>query len=85
MSASADEKLFVVDVHAPHPSTEVRAEGLDVYFPAFVRGWSDVLDARIAPYTSQKIEDICHFAAHVHKKYILVAASQLKKDGLAKG
>lgn len=85
MSASAGEKLFVVDVHAPHTTTEVSSSGLDVYFPDFVRGWSDVLDARIAPYTSQQLEEICHFAAHVHKKYVLVASSQLKKGGVSNG
>ena len=46
----------------------------DVFFPAGVQGWSDVLDCRPEPYKDKSVEENCNFAAHVHKKFILMAA-----------
>ncbi len=46
----------------------------DVYFPEGVNGWSDVLDCRPEPYKDKTVEENCDFAAHVHKKFILVAS-----------
>lgn len=46
----------------------------DVFFPDGVRGWSDVLDCRTEPYKDKPVEENCDFAAHVHKKFILMAS-----------
>ncbi len=43
----------------------------DVRFPEDVQ-WGDVLDARHTPYTEKTVPELLHYAAHVHKKYILV-------------
>jgi hypothetical protein len=59
---------------------EVESEGLDLFFPDFVDGWTDVLDCRITPYTSNSIEENCHIAEHVRKPYILVTHAQSEAD-----
>ena len=51
---------------------DVIVDGLDVIFPDFVHGWSDVLDCRIPPYTGLTVEENCNFAIGVRKYYILV-------------
>lgn len=53
---------------------DVEISGLDVFFPNNVRGWADVLDCRIAPFSSQTVEENCEFADTVRKKFVLVAS-----------
>ena len=53
---------------------DVTIDGLDVFFPDHVDGWSDVLDARIAPYKTQSVDEVREFALHVRKDYVLVPA-----------
>ncbi len=77
MSANSDE-LLLIDVHTGSTLAEVETSGLDVFFPAGI-GWTEVLDGRIAPYTEQAIEDVCHFAEHCRKEYVLVGRSQLNQ------
>lgn len=48
--------------------------------PEFVDGWKDVLDARHPPYTDQSIEELCHYASHVRKPYVLVERSQVEDE-----
>lgn len=82
MASAQDTKLHLFDVQTFEKVATVEPKGLDVPFPDFVRGWSDVLDSRLSPYTEQTIEEICHFADHVNKKYILVTDDQASKDKL---
>jgi len=70
--------LFRASDHAQY--AEVEGDRLDVFFPEDVQGWSDVLDCRVEPYTEQSIEENCHFAEHVHKKFILVTQAQIDAD-----
>jgi len=72
MSDSSD-KLALYSVETGSKSADVTSSGLDVFFPDFVRGWSDVLDCRPEPYNEKTIEENIDFAEHVHKKFILVA------------
>ncbi len=83
--SSSQEQLFIYKVQAGAAPTEfaaVEAEGLDVYFPAGVFGWSDVLDCRPEPYKDMSLEENGDFAHHVAKKYILVASSQLSNSSV---
>lgn len=48
----------------------------DVDFPSFVDGWTDILDCRHSPYTDQSLEEICEFADHVRKPFLLVPAGR---------
>lgn len=64
------------DSDTPEKFGEAEVEGLDVYFPDGVDGWTDVLDCRVEPYTEKTLLENSIFAYHVHKKFILVAASQ---------
>jgi hypothetical protein len=59
---------------------EVEADGLDVDFPPEVGSWSHVLDCRIEPYTEHTLEENCHLAQHVRKRFILVTAEQAVED-----
>lgn len=82
MSSHSQDALHLFDTETFEKVATVQTQGLDVIFPEFVRGWSDVLDSRIAPYTEQSIEEICNFAHHVHKKFILVTDAQASKNKL---
>lgn len=82
MSSAQDQKHFLFDVYTEERSYEVEVDNLDVYFPDVVAGWSDVLDCRPEPYSGQSIHDNCHFAQHVHKKFILVSQSQIDHEAL---
>ena len=72
--------FFLYDTETHDRVAEVESEGLDLFFPDFVDGWTDVLDCRITPYTSKSIEENCHFAEHVRKPYILVSANQAEAE-----
>ncbi len=68
--------FFLYESESHRQVAEVESEGLDLFFPDFVDGWTDVLDCRITPYTSNTIEENCHIAEHVRKPYILVTRAQ---------
>ena len=76
MSAN-NERLFLFDVSTHEQVAEIEYDNLDVYFPAGVHGWSDVLDCRPEPYDAKSVDENCEFAHHVAKKYILVPESSL--------
>lgn len=76
MAVSSD-KLYLYKTETLERADEVASEALDVFFPPYVRGWSDVLDCRTEPYTSRSIEENCKFALGVHKRFILVSSAQL--------
>ena len=57
--------------------------GGDISFPATVRGWTEAMDCRHAPYTEQSITENCDVARHVRKKYILVNQDQLPDEHTA--
>lgn len=80
--SSSHNQLFLYDAFSEEKLTQIEAQGLDVFFPDYIRGWSDVLDCRAEPYPSKSIHENCHFAQHVHKNYILVSASQIAKETL---
>ena len=82
MSNSNAGTLHLFDVYTFQEVATPTLYGQDVAFPDFVRGWSDVLDSRVEPYTQQSIEEICRFAQHVHKKYILVTQAQARRGAL---
>ena len=81
MSAS-NETLYLYDTETSSEYAKVESDGLDVYFPESVGGWADVLDCRVEPYADRDVRTNCDFAAHVHKKYILVTASQANARSL---
>ena len=62
----------------PAQVAQVEIDGLDVYFPDHVDGWTDVLDCRVEPYTEKTLRENSIFAHHVHKQYILVSADQVE-------
>lgn len=72
--------FFLYDSETHDRVAEVDSEGLDLFFPEFVDGWTDVLDCRIAPYSSKSIEENCDFAEHVRKPYILVSPNQAEAE-----
>lgn len=72
--------FFLYESEAHQQVAEVESEGLDLFFPDFVDGWTDVLDCRIEPYKSNSIEENCHIAEHVRKPYILVTPAQAEAD-----
>lgn len=72
--------FFLYDSETHERVAEVEAEGLDLFFPPEVDGWTDVLDCRIEPYTSKTIEENCHTAEHVRKLYILVSPNQVEAE-----
>ena len=74
--ASDDANLFLYRSENGERFSEVSASALDVHFPTGIR-WTDVLDCRISPYTAQPLEEICEFAQHVNKPYILVTSDQV--------
>jgi hypothetical protein len=78
MSESGTFYLYDSETH--QQVAEVEAEGLDLFFPDFVDGWTDVLDCRITPYNSNSIEENCHIAEHVRKPFILVTPAQAKAE-----
>lgn len=78
MSESGTFYLYESETHSR--VAEVESEGLDLFFPEFVDGWTDVLDCRIEPYTSNTIEENCHIAEHVRKPYILVSPNQAEAE-----
>lgn len=80
MSSPQNSKLFLYESATQSRFDEATLQGQDVFFPASVRGWSDVLDCRPEPYNAQSLEENCHLAEHVHKKYILVSQAQLDKQ-----
>lgn len=82
--SSAHTTLFLYeaisehDPDAPAQHGQAEADGLDVYFPKSVDGWTDVLDCRVEPYTEKTLRENSIFAYHVHKKYILVGPDQVE-------
>jgi hypothetical protein len=79
MAVSAADKLFIYKTDTQQRADEVSFETPDVFFPPYVRGWSDVLDCRTSPYKDRSIEENCKFALGVHKRFILVASSQINE------
>lgn len=73
-------KLYLYETESCTRFAEVESEGLDVFFPSAVNGWTDVLDCRISPYDSQSLEENCDYAQHVRKFYILVTESQVAQS-----
>jgi hypothetical protein len=73
-------KLYLYETESCTRFAEVESQGLDVFFPHSVHGWSEVLDCRIAPYDSQSLEENCEYAEHVRKLYILVTESQVAQS-----
>ncbi|MFB6264451.1 MAG: hypothetical protein ABEL76_12635 [Bradymonadaceae bacterium] len=76
----ADCDLLVVDTDTGRTIGEAELKDQDVVFPPGVDGWTDVLDARHPPYTSQSLDETCHEAAHVRKPYLLVRADDVDAD-----
>ena len=76
----ANQSLYLYDAKTGEQMTTIERSGLDVFFPPEVAGWTDVLDCREEPYTEQSIADNCSYALRVHKKYILVAESQIAQE-----
>jgi hypothetical protein len=72
--------LLLFDAATAEDAGPVSSVGLDVFFPEHVAGWTDVLDCREPPYTEKSIADNCAFARRVHKKFILVEASQVAHE-----
>ena len=72
--------LYLYETSSGEQYAEVEQDGLDVYFPSEVRGWSDVLDCRIPPYDGKSIEENCEYAIHVRKFYILVTEAQVEQS-----
>ena len=79
MSSPNSSKLYLYESSTQNRFGEATLQGQDVFFPDGVRGWSDVLDCRPEPYTAQSLEENCHIAEHVHKKFILVSQAQIDK------
>ena len=79
----SDESLYLYDARTADEVTTVERSGLDVFFPASIAGWTDVLDCREEPYTERSIAENCAFAQRVHKKYILVDQSQIAQESPA--
>lgn len=71
------QQLYLFETQRCTQVGEVEVDGLDVYFPPEVRGWAEVLDCRIPPYTDQTLEENCEYALGVRKFYILVSDAQL--------
>ena len=76
----ANHELHLFDARTTEDLGVVESTGLDVFFPPQIGGWSNVLDCREGSYTERSIEENCAFALHVHKKYILVEASQIAQE-----
>ncbi|RAL20948.1 hypothetical protein DL240_14845 [Lujinxingia litoralis] len=77
------QPLYLYEAQNAAQVGPVENTGLDVYFPDHVAGWTDVLDCREEPYTERSIAENCAFALHVHKKFILVGASQIAQESPA--
>lgn len=80
--SSTEDTLYLYDTETHERHAQVESDGLDVYFPNTVGGWADVLDCRVEPYADKDIKENCDFAIHVHKKFILVTASQAQSKNL---
>ena len=76
----ADPSLYLYDAATAEEVGTAEKSGLDIYFPAHIAGWTDVLDCREEPYTEQSIAKNCAYALRVHKKYILVHQSQIAQE-----
>ena len=76
----AESSLYLYDAKTAEEVGTVEQSGLDVFFPAHVGGWTDVLDCREEPYTDQTIAENCAYARRVHKNYILVHESQIAQE-----
>jgi hypothetical protein len=76
MSNPTSSIFYLYETKTQERRDQVRVEALDVFFPDYVRGWSDVLDCRTEPYRERSVEQNCKFALGVHKRFILVAADQ---------
>lgn len=74
------DKLYLYRTDDAERDSEVTGTGGDIVFPHHVRGWSDVLDCRVEPYTEQSLTENCDLAHHVRKRYILVRASQVAQQ-----
>ena len=74
--------LFLIHVEHGARLGPVKASRGDVEFPAEVRGWSEVLDCRVRPYTDKSLDELLHFGNHVHKVYLLVYEGQLLSETL---
>lgn len=71
-------KLYLYDTTTGAQFGTADQDGLDVFFPVGVRGWADVLDCRISPYTEQSLEENCEYAVGVRKFFILVTEQQVE-------
>ena len=76
----SDDALYLYDAQTGQQVGTAERTGLDVYFPAGIAGWTDVLDCREEPYTENSIAKNCAFAQRVHKKFILIHQSQLDEE-----
>lgn len=73
---SDNSDLFLYTSKTGEQFASVTATPMDVKFPPGIR-WTDVLDCRISPFTTQPLEEVCEFAQHVNKPYILVTGTQI--------
>jgi hypothetical protein len=74
------DDLFVVRVEDGHADGPLEGSRGDVVFPVAVRGWSDVLDCRLHPYSEKTLDDLRHYGVHVNKPYLLVSSSLLERE-----
>ena len=72
MSASADSKLVIYDVHGARLGEATTKDG-EVVFPDSKFRWTWVLDARHEPYASLTLPDTLKRAEHARKLYVLRA------------
>lgn len=76
----ADQSLCLYTTEDCRRFAEVEGRGGDIEFPPEVGAWTEVLDCRVEPYTEHTLDENCHLAQHVRKKYILVDEAHLSKQ-----
>ena len=76
----SDKKLLIIDSETHEQVDEAHVEGSDVIFPDGINGWTDVVDCRHEPYTEQSIDELCEFAHHVRKHYVLITPEQAEPE-----
>ena len=77
--------LFVVRVEDGQTQGPLEGERGDVDFPKEVRGWSDVLDCRLHPYSEKDLAALRHYGTHVNKRFLLVEGDLLEREKAATG
>ena len=69
---SESGRMFLINRKSGERFGPLAGEKGDVQFPSQVRGWGDVLDCRHVPYTEKSIDELKHFAEHIHKDFFLI-------------